>query len=153
MTDEEKAKEITIKHFEITEYCFENLLLNKDFVYNFYNGVLKGLAEGRKEKQTIIDTQTVQIESRDVYLSEKENIILRQQSEIEQLKKQIEKMKCCENCKKHRNAKCTEDEKFYARTTKHCDKWEYANNEPSEVQELIDSSAKFLAELITKDKE
>lgn len=48
MTDEEKAKEITIRHFEITECCFEDLLPNKNFVYNFYNGALKGLAEGRK---------------------------------------------------------------------------------------------------------
>ena len=49
MTDEEKAKEITIEYFQITEYCFENLLPNKNFVYNFYKGVLNGLAEGRKE--------------------------------------------------------------------------------------------------------
>lgn len=54
---------------------------------------LDGLAEGRKEKQVIIDTQTIQIESRDVYLAEKENIILRQQSEIEQLKNNYKKQR------------------------------------------------------------
>lgn len=46
-----------------------------------------------KEKQTIIDTQTVEIESRDVYLTEKESIIIRQQTEIQNLKKQNESLK------------------------------------------------------------
>lgn len=42
------------------------------------------------------------------------------------LEAQIEKMKCCENCNKYKKGKCTEDNMFYARTTKQCKEWELA---------------------------
>lgn len=45
---------------------------------------------------------------------------------IKPLEEQIEKMKCCENCNKYRKAKCTEDNMFYARTTRQCKDWELA---------------------------
>lgn len=37
------------------------------------------------------------------------------------------RMKCCENCRKHRNVECSEDKKFYARTQRQCDDWELAD--------------------------
>lgn len=49
--------------------------------------------------------------------------------EFQILKAQIEKMKCCENCKKHRNRECSEDKKFYARVKRICNEWEFAENE------------------------
>lgn len=100
MTDEEKAKEITMKHFEITECCFENLLPNKSYVYNFYNGVLKGLAEGKKEK-CLEQNNDGTIRPCEVM---KENEQLKAQNEsladtIISQNEQNEKMKCCGNCK------------------------------------------------------
>lgn len=136
LSDEEKAEEYTIK---ITDELRRKGVLSNEEISQRYagisQGVLYGLAEGRKEKQVIIDTQTVQIESRDVYLAEKENIILKQQSEIEQLKaenkiilednddlnkwidelrEQIEylnseilKMRCTGNCNNANSEKCS----------------------------------------------
>lgn len=86
MTDKEKAEEYFCEHCE-NSFEHDNGHCSNCSKWDYF---IAGLAEGRKEKQTIIDSQTVAIESRDVYLAEKENIILRQQSEIEQLKKILE---------------------------------------------------------------
>lgn len=106
MTDEEKAEKI-IKE----KYCnnceeretFPNIYncSNKEHCDDFYlwkEGILLGLAEGRKEKQTIIDTQTVQIESRDVYLIEKENAELKA---MEKVWVDFSKFDFCEDTYKH----------------------------------------------------
>ena len=44
---------------------------------------------------------------------------------ILKLNEKIEKMKCCENCTKHRKAECSEDKKFFARVKRTCNEWEF----------------------------
>lgn len=100
---------------------------------------LDGLAEGRKEsakdinvltKENKLQEEINRLEKEKTFVNnpapniQEEVITLR--IENAELKEQIEKMKCCENCKKHRNRDCSEDKKFYARTTKQCNEWEPA---------------------------
>lgn len=85
MTDEEKSEERYCKTCKKKNNCFHNCDVFIEYT--------KGLAEGRKEKQKIIDTQTVEIESRDVYLTEKESLIIRQQTKIQTLEKENEELK------------------------------------------------------------
>ena len=37
-----------------------------------------------------------------------------------------EKMKCCENCVRHKKRTCDEDKKFFARVSRNCNEWELA---------------------------
>ena len=50
----------------------------------------------------------------------------KQKNEIESLKNQIEKLKCCRNCKKldNRKVECSEGSDLIYFLLKNCDKWE-----------------------------
>lgn len=89
MTDEKKAEKI------ICGKCSDNI--NRSYTYcpacTRCDDFIKGLAEGRKEKQEIIDTQTDEIEDRDINLAKKESIIIRQQNEIQKLEKENAELK------------------------------------------------------------
>lgn len=92
MTDKEIKEHSEENYTKV--YLKGDMSLNTEEKYFAYTkgyckGYTDGLVEGGKEKQTIIDIQTVQIESRDVYLVEKENIIIRQQTEIQELKMKL----------------------------------------------------------------
>lgn len=83
MTDEEKAEEITCKKFHITKNVLKSImdgLIGRTYyerdIFNFYNGILVGLAEGRKEicKKILEETKKMWQEDSD-YFSDLEGII------------------------------------------------------------------------------
>lgn len=116
MTDEEKAEE----YYEDNE-CYSYLSEVEDFeeVFSFVKDRVKqayldGLAEGREEKCNSCG------------LRQQKRINLGKENE--QLRAQIEKMKCCRNCKHYGNYKddfmCTlVGQKIHC---KNKDKWELA---------------------------
>ena len=95
MTNEEKAEEYLRKG--VCQGCSSICEGDCAYAKPVRQAHLDGLAEGGKEKQIIIDTQTCQIESRDVYLAKKESIIIRQQTEIQKLEKENEQLKAYES--------------------------------------------------------
>ena len=67
------------------------------------------------------------LEQMEIENAELDEINNEQTEVILKLNEKIEKMKCCENCTKHRKAECSEDKKFYARVTRTCNEWEFAD--------------------------
>lgn len=111
MTDGEKAEEYAEnKRISDIDKGYDN---RNVYYCGLEKGYLDGLAEGRKEK-CLEQNNDRTIRPCEVM---KEN---------DELKAQIEKMKCCENCNNCRKGKCTEDKMFYARTLKECSEWELA---------------------------
>ncbi|MCQ2577507.1 MAG: hypothetical protein MJ176_03135 [Treponema sp.] len=128
-----KYKEFEKENAELLESCRDkDRQLNNWFLS--YNEVIKENEELNRDKTELVNSVTeltnskTELENKVTELkSDKEYLdkVNNEQTEvILKLNEQIEKMKCCENCKKHRNRECSEDKKFFARTQNQCDEWE-----------------------------
>ena len=100
---EEKLKELMNKI---------SLVLKDDTLQQSFEVICKKLAELEKENADLKESIKNYVEGYEYLIST--------------YKAKIEKMKCCENCKKHRNRECSEDKKFFARTKRTCNEWDLA---------------------------
>lgn len=150
MTDKEKAEEIANERCK-EQMCWGRCNIHKDhhcgyWHYNYecaLKGIEYGLAEGRKEAYELYNTEVNDIAkdyAERLKKLEKDNAELKKIAEnqqkistdrffeIKRLYEQIEKMKCCYNCKKWNDGQCKDvkDSYFYTMADFNCDKWELA---------------------------
>lgn len=130
MTDEERAIDLTSKSFEMDKtpvewYCKLYMNSRMSEIHTFYNGVLVGLAEGRKE----IEIKEAVIKYWKKHYKYKSNDVIELQKEIEELKAHCKavddvnkKMRCCGNCK-HVYKDCAKEKDCKQNKYKH---WELA---------------------------
>lgn len=105
MTEEEKAFEWAYNYPKHAKYT------NVDILEMLEDTYLTGLTEGRKE----IKKENAELKAQ----NEELQFNLRSRNDlVEELTMQIEKMKCCGNCKKNNNCTFTSDCVYV------CDKWE-----------------------------
>lgn len=124
MTDEEKAIDITSKIFELEKdkvewflSTYKNSRMSE--IHTFYNGVLKGLAEGRKEgyEQGVLKdclkvscpNCTPSIENYCIDC-EYANFIIDKDNQISKLEKEISVLLSCSNCQENKGGYVCEKE-------------------------------------------
>ena len=101
--------------------CKLNDQIHRDcYVAGFKEGVKCGLKQHAHDY--LVKTKGLKEENNKLL-----DVINNQDVKITDLEKQIEKMKCCENCKKttlHNVASCGEPVRIKSHNTYVCDKWE-----------------------------
>lgn len=135
MTLEEKAKEFVSK---IASGTSQEMDYYVNILVEFANEATKELQEEIEQLKAVSDYQT---DLGDKYAEENKLLktqldalsdgvdwkgILEKNEQITELQEQIEKMKCCENCKKttlHNVASCDEPVRIKSHNTYVCDKW------------------------------